>query len=141
MSNSHQVAFAFTLSCFFCQLNVTGLILTVFIHVNLCIHSSFLSYTHEKVYFSLQIIHVRQTNPSITERGVWVRGKKSCSNAKGIFTWECLGFLLFITVGKNTLINCFIEVFWFKYILSCFLYSFGTFLLLSQMEYTQDFLW
>jgi len=55
--------------------------LIVFIRVNLCIHSSCFACTHEKVYFSLQIIHARQTNASETE----TVGKRSHLTPKGIF--------------------------------------------------------
>lgn len=78
-----------------------------FFYVNLCIHSSCLVCAHKKVYFSLQIIHVRQTNPSVTE----TVEKKKLSNCKRHFCMNLpWGFALYYC-GKNILINCFIKVF------------------------------
>lgn len=115
------VALVFILSFFFYHLD---LVLIVFIHVNLCIHSSCFACAHEKVYFSLQIIHARQTNTSETV------GKRSHLTAKGTFCMKLAWVFGLYNFEKNTLMNCFIAVFCLKYILSHFSFSFGTSLLL-----------
>lgn len=90
LGNSHRVDFAFPLSCFCYHLDLTGLMPIGFFSVNLCIHSFCLACAHKKVYFSLQIVHVRQTNPSVAGTG------EKSPTAKGISAWICLGFF----VGK-----------------------------------------